>query len=93
LSVIQLLGPRQVGISLVSDLPSILIEIRVDVKLMFGHAVLDILRIQNLKDSVKGPILSHSKSLHQEFVSQVVKANVLRVPTTNDEFTVGADGN
>jgi hypothetical protein len=60
---------------------------------MFGHAVLDVFRIQNLKDSIKGPILSHCKSLHEELVSQVVKANVLRVPTTNDEFTVGADGN
>jgi hypothetical protein len=52
LSAIQLLGARHVGISLVSDLPSILIEIRVNVKLMLSHAVLDILRIQNLKYSI-----------------------------------------
>jgi hypothetical protein len=93
LSVIQLFGAGHVSVSLVSDLPSILIQIRVDVKLMLGHAVLDILRIENLKYSIKGSILSHSKSLHEELVSQVVKTNMLRVPATNDEFTVRTDGN
>jgi hypothetical protein len=58
---------------------------------MLSHSILNLFRVENLKNTVKRSILSDSESLHEQLVSHVVETNVLRIATSNDEFTVRAD--